>query len=319
MDVKCWPVKKKYGSADTAKEKGKVTMKALLIVNEFLNTIKFSEHAQWLLQAANDQGIEMEVKTNAECLVWLNASGAVNTKLPNQFDFVVFWDKDIRLAAYLEQIGLPVYNSSKAIAVCDDKSMTHLILSKHQIPMPETMFAPMTYPNIGYNNYDFLQQVKDTLGFPMVIKECFGSFGAQVYLVSNEEELYARVKDIKTKPMLFQRFIASSYGRDVRIQVVDGEVVASMYRFSEHGDFRANITNGGSMKRYDPDEAECKLAIECCRHLGLMYAGVDLLFGEHGEPIVCEVNSNAHFKNIYDCTGVNTAQKIMEALRKRRS
>ena len=38
---------------------------------------------------------------------------------------------------------------------------------------------------------------------------------------------------------------------------------------------------------------------------------MDILFGENG-PILCEVNSNAHFKNIYDCTGENVADYIIE-------
>ena len=36
------------------------------------------------------------------------------------------------------------------------------------------------------------------------------------------------------------------------------------------------------------------------------------LFDEQGKAYVCEVNSNAHFKNIYDCTGVNAADFILE-------
>jgi glutathione synthase/RimK-type ligase-like ATP-grasp enzyme len=44
----------------------------------------------------------------------------------------------------------------------------------------------------------------------------------------------------------------------------------------------------------------------------LDFAGVDIMFGKQGEPVLCEVNSNAHFKNIYDCTGVNVADEIME-------
>ena len=47
------------------------------------------------------------------------------------------------------------------------------------------------------------------------------------------------------------------------------------------------------------------------RPLGLDFAGVDILFGEEEEPILCEVNSNAHFKNIYDCTGINVADAII--------
>ena len=38
------------------------------------------------------------------------------------------------------------------------------------------------------------------------------------------------------------------------------------------------------------------------------------MFDDQDEPIVCEVNSNAHFKNIYDCTGINVADRIMNYL-----
>ena len=84
-----------------------------------------------------------------------------------------------------------------------------------------------------------------------------------------------------------------------------------MERYSENGDFRANITNGGSMKPYEPKEAQVELARKVMRTLGLDFAGVDILFGEEEEPILCEVNSNAHFKNIYDCTGINVADAII--------
>ena len=83
-----------------------------------------------------------------------------------------------------------------------------------------------------------------------------------------------------------------------------------MYRYSENGDFRANLSNGGKMKPYQPSKEEKALAVRACETLGADFAGVDLLFGDKG-PLVCEVNSNAHFKNIYDCTGVDTAERIL--------
>lgn len=43
---------------------------------------------------------------------------------------------------------------------------------------------------------------------------------------------------------------------------------------------------------------------------------MDILFGKEEEPILCEVNSNAHFKNIYDCTGVNVAEHIMKYIKR---
>lgn len=293
-------------------------MKGLLIVNEFLNTTKFSEHANWLLSAARELEITMKVMTNAECLVILNAKERHSFLEKEQPDFVLFWDKDVRLAKYLELLGIKVYNSAQAIADCDDKSRTHLILSNHGITMPKTILGPMTYPNIGYTNLNFLSSVEEELGFPMVVKECFGSFGAQVHLVTDSEQLKILVRQLAGVPILFQEFISSSVGKDIRLQVVGGKVVASMYRYSVNGDFRANITNGGQMKPYHPSEEEIKIALKCCEILKLAFAGVDILFGPLQQPIVCEVNSNAHFKNIYDCTGVDTAKKIIEFIKEDR-
>jgi RimK family alpha-L-glutamate ligase len=316
-------------------------MTGWLVVNEFLHSNKFNEIHQWLLEAADKQGITMVLKTNAGLLIDITRryrkafskadeannlnvilqaeDGSRKEKSESEADFILFWDKDVRLAFYLEQLGYPVFNSSRAIGICDDKSLTHLTLMNADIPMPETIVSPMTFENIGYTNLEFLEETAGRIGFPMVVKECFGSFGQQVYLVHNLNELKKKVNQIGTKPVLFQKFISTSYGKDIRLQVVGNRVVAGMYRYSESGDFRANLTIGGKMKAYEPTEKQCKLALRCCEIIGLDFAGVDLLFGEKEEPVVCEINSNAHFKNIFDCTGVNAADAIITHIRQKLS
>lgn len=303
-------------------------MTGWLVINEFLQSNKFNEIHDWLRNAAYKQKINLVLKTNTELLIDLpyNSNtdyiksklkddiGKSNLKdelLRRKVDFVLFWDKDVKLASYLEQRGFLVFNSSTAIGICDDKSLTHLTLQSAGIQMPRTIIAPMTYANIGYTNLLFLNDVAERLGFPMVVKECFGSFGQQVYLVKDLEELKDLLQKTGSKPVLFQQYIAASSGRDIRLQVVGDQVIASMYRHSENGDFRANVTIGGKIKEYMPTMEQRELALDCCKRIGLDFAGVDILFGENDEPIVCEVNSNAHFKNIYDCTGVNAADAII--------
>ena len=63
--------------------------------------------------------------------------------------------------------------------------------------------------------------------------------------------------------------------------------------------------------RSRPTDQEQRLAVRAAQAAGCDFAGVDLLFGEDG-PVVCEVNSNAHFKNLLDCSGVNTAEEIIK-------
>lgn len=315
-------------------------MRGWLIVNEFLQSNKFNEIHNWLQEAAINHGIQLELKTNAQLLIDLSdCKGILEKKLSSassetdhmkeecvhglsgmtreDAEFILFWDKDIRLAKHLENMGYPVFNSSKAIGICDDKSLTHQVLMNSGIPMPRTIIAPMTFANIGYTNHHFLEEVADRLGFPMVVKECFGSFGQQVYLVNSLDDLKNKVTELGAKPILFQQFIKESFGKDIRLQVVGGKVIASMYRYSVNGDFRANLAIGGRMQPHTPTDREKELALRCCDIIGLDYAGVDLLFGEDGSPLVCEVNSNAHFKNIYDCTGVNAADAILSYIKNR--
>lgn len=286
-------------------------MKGWLIVNEFLYTEKFKQLYEMFEEAASSLGVLLEIKTNAQLLPVLGARETFS-----DVSFVLFWDKDTRLARALENRGLFVANSARAIEICDDKALTHLALERAGMPMPRTILAPMTYSNVGYSNLDFLKEAGERLGYPVVVKECFGSFGQQVYLAREEGELFSMGRRLSGRPFLMQEFIKSSFGRDIRLQVVGGEAVAAMYRYSQGGDFRANISSGGKMEAYTPSEEEKALAVKVCQCLDLDFAGVDLLFGEKG-PIVCEVNSNAHFKNIFDCTGVNTAEKIMGYLVKK--
>lgn len=272
-------------------------MKGTLVINHDLNGEKFRAQTALYLAAAEKRGVDMTVRTNAELI-------------ERETDFVLFLSKDVRLARLLEQDGCRVFNSASSIALCDDKSLTYLRLRGKGIPMPETLLVPMTFFASDWSENPFIGTAVQALGFPMVVKEACGSFGQQVWLVHDRTELVERLNASSPRTVLLQRFVASSHGRDVRMQVVGGEVVACMYRWSDT-DFRANLSNGGSMKRYMPTEAQKELAVRACDMLGLSFGGVDLLFGEGGEPLLCEVNSNAHIRNLLDCTGIDVADRIL--------
>ena len=144
----------------------------------------------------------------------------------------------------------------------------------------------------------------------MIIKEAYGSFGAQVYLVNTLDEAEKIITSLGHKDFIMQEFISESKGRDVRVNVVGGQVVSAMERYNEN-DFRSNITNGGKMRKINLSEDMKDAAIKATEAIGLDFAGVDILFGKDG-PVVCEVNSNPHFKSSLECTGVDMSEKIMD-------
>lgn len=284
---------------------------AWIIYNKSLSGDKFTDYAETLSRAAQAKGHTTTLISNHELLAFLSVESSLLTKEIHP-DYCLFTDKDIYLAQQIEALGIPVFNNAQAIELSDDKNKTYLKLAQHKLPIPETIIGPKTFvkPSAQYL-LEILKAVEKTLNYPFIIKEAFGSFGEQVYLIHTQQEALRLMASIYERPYLFQAYIETSYGKDVRIQVVGNKVVAAMLRTSK-SDFRANITSGGSMKNYTATKKEEELAIQATKALNLDFAGVDILFGKNQERFICEVNSNAHIRNLYEATGVNVANHMIE-------
>lgn len=290
-------------------------LRGWLVINGSLKIPAFMEMIEAYKRAAAKVDIHLSVVFNNEIVI-----GVVEEELflkdieVNDYpDFVLFLDKDMRLAVQLEALGIRLFNNAKVIEICDDKAKTFQYLAGKGIRMPKTIMAPLMFYSVEVQE-TYLLQVEKILGYPMVVKECFGSFGEQVYLVRDREALVMRHKELMTVPHLYQHYIAYSRGKDVRIYVVGGEIVATMLRTSQN-DFRANVSNGGVGTAYEPPQAFKEMALQVSEALGADFLGIDLLFEDEETPLLCEVNSNAHIKGIQACTGVNIAEKILDYIK----
>ena len=282
-------------------------MRGLIIYNGFWNTDGPPQAVRALVAAAKKQDITLVPVPNTHMTAHLTGEASV---VGETAPFALFWDKDVRLARAMEAAGMRLYNTAAAVAVCDDKAATHLALCGHGIPMPETYVMPMTYVSYDAAGEEALCRAERALGYPLVVKECFGSLGGQVYLANTPDELRALVKTMAARPFVLQKFMYRSRGVDRRLYVVGGEVVAAMTRQNDR-DFRANVGAGGSGKPYVPTAEETAIALRCCEILGCGMAGVDLLYDEDGCPVVCEVNSSAQTKELIACTGVDVDAHII--------
>lgn len=276
-----------------------------IIYNGSLVNEKFIDQANLMAEAVTKFNITPIIKKNNDILVDLSIN------VTDKPDFVIMFDKDILLGTYLKQQGIPVFNDPEVIERCDNKAKQYIALASANVRIPKTIVAPKIYPNFSIENSGYVERVIETLGLPLVVKEAHGSFGMKVYLLHTAEELHAKVATLSGVDFIFQQYIASSFGRDVRVNVVGGKVVAAMYRESKT-DFRANITNGGTAYKVDLTPAQIELALQAANALGAEYAGVDLLFDEHEAPLVCEVNAAAHIRNIYHVTGVNVGEALVK-------
>jgi gamma-F420-2:alpha-L-glutamate ligase len=236
------------------------------------------------------------------------------TNLPD-FIFPYFNHSDhsyfsLAIVRQFERMGISVFNNADTLERVRDKLHAHQILAESGIPTPDTMLAKFPIN---------IELVEETLGFPLIVKTLHGALGSGVFLIENErsfDDLMTLVHE--TQPnmlMIFQKFVAHSKGRDLRILVVDGKVVAGMQRTAKPGDFKANYSQGAKVDEFVVDKKAADIAIKTAKALGIQVAGVDLLFTESGYTI-CEANTFPGFKGLEQATGENIPKAIFESMQK---
>ena len=210
---------------------------------------------------------------------------------------------------HFERMGVPVINSSDAIDNVKDKLYSHQILAQSNLDIPKTML--LKHPI----DVDF---VAKHIGFPAIVKTISGSYGRGVFLAETKKQFKQLLTMAElTKPgynIIIQEFIKDTWGKDLRVLVVNNKVVGCMMRQATDDDFRANLTRGGEGFPYEVNEQIEWLASEASKALNLDIAGVDLLFDNGGYKI-CEVNSNPGFEGMEQYTKKNIAEEIVHFIK----
>lgn len=210
---------------------------------------------------------------------------------------------------HFERMDIPVINSSDAIDNVKDKLYTHQILAQSNLDIPKTML--LRYPI----DIDFVEK---NIGFPVIVKKISGSYGRGVFLCEDKKSLRQLVTMAeltkKSYDIIIQEFIKDTWGKDLRVMVVNNKVVGCMLRQATDDDFRANITRGGEGFPYEVNEQIDWLSVESSKALGLDIAGVDLLF-QNGGYKICEVNSNPGFEGMETFTKKNIAGEIVSFIK----
>ena len=284
-------------------------MKGLIVINAYPNGEKFYRQSRRIAEELKGIGIETEIRRTSEIDAAIRFDG--RAEAVGGFDFAVYLDKDKYLGQILEKAGMRLFNSSEAVERCDDEMLTYLALSDSGIEIPESVSAPLCYTPSVHPDESFLSRTAARLGFPLVAKKSFGSFGKDVRLIRTMDELRTTEKDFLYCPHFYQRYIAESAGRDIRVIVIGGRAVAAMERRAQKGEFRSNIELGGHGVCVGLTESFRLAAEKAAEALQLDYCGVDLL--EAGsKPVLCEVNSNAFFEGMEAATGMNIARLYAE-------
>jgi len=206
----------------------------------------------------------------------------------------------------LEEGGIPVINSPRAIERTVDKLWTTALLAHAGLPVPETVVC---------EHPDEAMAAFRTLG-DVIVKPLFGSMGLGMVRVSTEEMAFRVFRTLETLRSVYylQRAIDHD-GCDVRVFVVGGRVIGAIER-SAPG-WKTNLARGGRARAVTLPAARLEAALAAAKAVGADYAGVDLLPARDGTVYVVEINGIPGWRGLQEATSSDVAGAIVEHLLER--
>ncbi len=206
---------------------------------------------------------------------------------------------------WLEDRGVRVMNSPRAIERCVDKFYTSALLHEAGLPTPETIVCESVD--------DAMAAVRE-LG-DVIIKPLFGSMGHGMVRVSDPDTAFRVVRALEmTRAVFYVQRVVEHRGCDVRAFVVGDHVVAAMERRASDGGWRTNISRGGDARAIELSPEWTELALRAARAVGAEYAGVDLLPARDGTVYILEVNGIPGWSGIQTVTETDIAGAIVDRL-----
>ena len=250
-------------------------------------------------------GIPARLLSGAEARMRLDASGVAVGRidvLPT-VDGVEPGLVDLLL---LERRGIPVRNRAFALLAVHDKLLTARRLAA----------AGILHPRAGW-----VRSPDDALPVPppLVVKPRFGSWGKDVFRCTGEREARQLLRILAGRPW-FRRHgalvqeLVPSRGRDLRLLVAGERVVGAIERRAAPGDWRTNISLGGTRVPVDPEVEARELAVAAAAAVGGDLVGVDLLPLPAGGHVVIELNGAVDFDETYALPGRDVFRDSARAL-----
>lgn len=230
----------------------------------------------------------------------------VRTMPPGSLEQVVL---RMNLLALAEESGVIVLNPAKAIECAVDKGLTSLRLSQAGLTVPNTVVCESCEQAV-----DQFHQ----LGGDVVVKPIFGAEGRGILRVTDEQMAWRTFRTLERlhAAIYIQQFLPGRL-EDIRVLVLDGEVVASIKRFPAEGDFRSNAAQQGTATAHVATSTEAAIAIRAAEVTGCIFAGVDLMYDEKDQLNVIEVNAVPGWKALQKHCTVNVPETLVSWLQNR--
>lgn len=187
--------------------------------------------------------------------------------------------------------GVRVLNRAGALLAVHDKLLTARVLGREGLPHPRTQMLHADSPAPPWTG-------------AVVVKPRFGSWGLDVERCENEVAFRRHLHALQLRPWfkrhgaLVQELVEPA-GYDLRVVVAGGVPVGAISRVAAKGEWRTNVSLGGTRLRVEPSPGAFALAVRAAAAAGTELVGVDLLPDGAGGWTVLELNGAVDFTAEY--------------------
>lgn len=269
------------------------------------DNIRWEEKA--LFEAAKKKGINI---TMLDCkALSLKLEGKRDDILSNSnvIQRCVSYFRSIHSTSMLEGLGYRVINSFETSNICGNKLFAHVTLRKNGVKTPRAITA--------FSAESALSAIEE-IGYPVVIKPTVGSWGRLIGLLRDRDAAASVIESREYMFPLYRIYFFEEFvkrpPRDIRAIVIGNRVVAAIYRYSGHEEWKTNMALGG---RAEPCLVTNELEEICLKATDAVqgeFVGVDLMESDEDGLMVHEVNSTTEFKNTVRVTGVDIPSLAVE-------
>ena len=209
----------------------------------------------------------------------------------------------VMLLKQFELMKIPSTLSIQGLTTARNKYLTLQALHAAGIRIPESVLIASRNKTGEPTEY---------LSPPLVMKLLSGTQGVGVMRVRDVKEAGPIIDTLSELDQMIclQKFLPNP-GEDIRVFLVDGQVVAAMKRQAAPNEWRSNIHMGGRGIPHKPTPEEAEASIRSAEAVGVEIAGVDIITVEN-QPYVIEVNASPGFRGLLLATGINAAASITE-------
>jgi ribosomal protein S6--L-glutamate ligase len=209
----------------------------------------------------------------------------------------------VMLLKHFELMKLPSTLSMNGLLTARNKYLALQALHAAGVKIPESVLIASRNKN---------EEPTEYLSPPLVMKLLSGTQGVGVMRVRDAKEAGPIIDTLSELDQMIclQKFLPNP-GEDIRVFVIDKEIVGAMKRKAAPHEWRSNIHMGGQGIPHKPSKAEAETAVRAAEAVGVEIAGVDIISVDE-EPYVIEVNASPGFRGLLAATGVNAADKMAE-------